>query len=50
MELKSDFTTRHKEMDQLKTALLTMLKRLKDSMNNPQNVSPKYKDLWIVDY
>ncbi|XP_078330897.1 uncharacterized protein LOC144624798 [Crassostrea virginica] len=35
-ELKSDFTTYHKEMRQFKTAMLTMSKSLKDFMDNVQ--------------
>ena len=33
-EFKSEFTTCHKEMGQLKTAVLTMSEKLRDSMDN----------------
>ena len=47
-KLKSDFTTCHKEMDQLKTIMVSMSKRLKDSMDNVQSdISLKYKDLLV---
>ena len=44
-KLKSDFTACHKETDHLKTAMVSMLKRLKNSLDNGQGeISLKYKD------
>ena len=43
-KLKSDFTTFHKDIDQFKTATVSMSKRLKNSLNNLQGeISLKYK-------
>ena len=47
-KLKSDITTCHKEVDQLKTAMVNMSKRLKNSLYNVQGeIRLKYKDLLI---
>ena len=47
-ELKSDFTTCQKEMDQLKFDMFTMSKRLKDSLDNVQlGKSLKYKTFLV---
>ena len=47
-ELKSDFITSHQEVEKLKTAILAMSKRLKDSLNDVQSkISIKYNDALI---
>ena len=50
-ELKSDFTTCHKEMDRLKTAMVSMSKRFKNSLDKLQvEISLKYKNLLVFKF
>ena len=46
--IKSDFTTCHKEMDQLKTAMMSLSKKLKNSLDNVQvEISLRYTYLLV---
>ena len=50
-KLKFHFTTCREEMDQLKTAMVSMSKRLKNSLDNVQGeISLKYKELLVCKF